>query len=55
MADLGRLLLLQFPVRCRSCLQRSFVSLLEARKLRGGRRRRRVEASEQPRRDDSFG
>jgi hypothetical protein len=31
--DLGQLLVLRYPVRCRSCLQRDFVSIRAAWKL----------------------
>lgn len=33
LADLGKLVLLRYPVRCYSCLERNFVSLPAAIKL----------------------
>ena len=51
-ADLPRLLLLQYPVRCRSCEERYFASVFFAIKLRAAakvrREKRREESSPSP-------
>jgi hypothetical protein len=41
--DLGSLLTLHYPVRCRLCHERRYVSLLEALKVRSAARARRHE------------
>jgi hypothetical protein len=43
LADLPRLLGLQFPARCRSCEERYFVSVFAALKLRSAEKARRIE------------
>jgi hypothetical protein len=43
LADLPRLSVLRYPVRCRSCEERYFISLFTALKLRAAERARRTE------------
>jgi hypothetical protein len=43
MSDLPRLLLLQYPVRCRSCRERDFTGLMLALNLRQAGRIRHLE------------
>jgi hypothetical protein len=42
-SDLSHSLLLQFPVRCLNCGQRTYASLSQFRKLRSARKTRRKE------------
>jgi hypothetical protein len=43
LADLPRLVTLQYPMRCRSCEERYFANIFSALKLRGAEKARRLE------------
>jgi hypothetical protein len=43
LADLPRLSVLRYPVRCRSCEERYFISVFAALKLRAAEKARRME------------
>jgi hypothetical protein len=43
-SDVGRVFLLQYPVRCRICLQRNYVTLFEAWKIHNDYRSSQVQA-----------
>jgi hypothetical protein len=45
LADLPLLSLLRYPVRCRSCEERYFISVFAALKRRGAEKARRTERS----------
>jgi hypothetical protein len=50
-SDVVRLLLLQYPVRCKKCRERSFASLMFALNLRQASKARHAEDSQRSRED----